>query len=217
MSSSTEPVDTPTIAVPSTADQRTNPIYITPVETPNSAPISKTFDTYDPIEAGVIEEDSAGLLLDQFRGSFAWSFPFVVIPESTDVNTLRLQQPFLFLAIMAVMTHATPSIQRVLGAELKSQISLRIVGKSHKSLEILQGLLVYSGWYHFFYHPEDQQLAIIIQLCVAMVQDLGLSKNPRDKLRKLALTEEQCGLVFKAERSAAEKRAFLGTYYLTAE
>ncbi|KAJ4299129.1 hypothetical protein N0V90_004373 [Kalmusia sp. IMI 367209] len=54
----------------------------------------------------------------------------------------------------------------------------------------------------------------MIQLCVAMVQDLGLSKNPQDMKKKLALGES--GGIAYTTRALAEKRAFLGTFYLTA-
>ena len=114
---------------------------------------------------------------------------------------------------MAVMTFETPSIQQSLAKELQRQISWRIIRQSHKSLEILQGLLVYVAWYQSFYRPKSQQLAIVLQLCVAMNQDLSLTKDPKDKARKLALLN---GLHNPTERSAAEKRALLGTYFLIA-
>lgn len=132
-----------------------------------------------------------------------------------DVNTLRQRQPFLFHSITAVMAYGTPSKQRLLATELKNQIASRIIGHSHKSLEILQGLLVYGAGSYFFYQPENQQLAIVLQLCVAMVQDLGLSKNPKATMRKPNSSEDQCGTAFNTERLAAENRALLGTYFLT--
>jgi hypothetical protein len=125
-------------------------------------------------------------------------FPFVVIDASVSVDALRHKLPFLFHAIMAVMTYTTPSIQRTLSEEFQRQIANRIVILGHKSLEILQGLLVYVAWYHYFHDLKKQQLATILQLCVAQVLDLGL---PRDRNSR-------------PERSSEEKRAYLGTYYL---
>jgi hypothetical protein len=190
--------------------------YITPVETPDNAlpgdpPPTRTY--YDPIEDGVIDHVSASLLLDEFRDHCVHSFPFVVVPQTTDVDTLRGRLPFLFLAIMAVMTYRQPPIQRKLGEIFKHQIAVRIIDQAHQSLEILEGLLVYAAWYHSFYRPQTQQLSAILQLSLAMVQDLGLAKNPKDKPRKGALFED-CGVLFKVERSTAEWRALLGTYYL---
>jgi hypothetical protein len=188
--------------------------YSTPEET--SANQSKDYGqipAYDPIEAEMITEDHASLLLKQFRESFILSFPFVVVPASANVNTMRRHQPFLFLAIMATMTFKTPIIQHALAEEFKSQIASRIIGYSHKSLEILMGLLIYAAWYHFFYRPKNQQLSVVIQLCVAMTQDLSLAKDQKDKARILDPKRSPREAI---ERSSAEKRAFLGTYFVVA-
>lgn len=152
---------------------------------------------YDPIEEGIIEERHAYRLVQEFKTAFVEAFPFVLVVA--DPQTLRQKQPFLFHAILAVTSHETPRIQYLLGDELRRQIAL-IIEHSRKSLEILQGLLVYAAWYHPFYHPMNQQIAIIIQLCVAYVQDLGFSSNQKQK---------------KADDPLPGKRAFLGTYFLT--
>ncbi|KAH7130240.1 hypothetical protein B0J11DRAFT_429636 [Dendryphion nanum] len=156
--------------------------------------------TYDPVELGLIDRPRANSLLKLFKTSFTPSFPFVVVPAATDLDTFRRQKPFLFHAIMTIMTFKTPALQKRLASDLLEQISSRIILRSHKSLEIVQGLLVFSGWYHFFYRPECQQMANTIQLCVAMVQDLGLTKRGNGS--------DTNG------RSAAEKRALLGTFYV---
>ncbi|KAF2871406.1 hypothetical protein BDV95DRAFT_40118 [Massariosphaeria phaeospora] len=189
---------------------------ITPAETPDTEVAhADPVAPYDPVNAGIIDEAHASSLLTDFRESFVFSFPFVVIPASTDVNTLRRGWPFLFHSIMAIMTYKTPDVQQTIAEEFKSQIASRIIMGSHKSLEILQGLLVYGAWYHFFYRPAKQQLAIILQLCVAMIQDLGLSKDLHDKKRITDLNEDQSGTYTTAQKSADSKRAFLGSYCLT--
>ncbi|CAI6342460.1 unnamed protein product [Periconia digitata] len=173
------------------------------------------FEAYDPIDAGIITEHAASRLVEEFKQSFVLSFPFVVIPPSTDVNTLRRDSPFLFLSVLTTTSYRTPELQRELANHLKSQIALRVVELSHKSLEILQGLLVYGAWYHFFYRPANQQLAVIIQLCVAVVQDLALSKNPKENQRKARVTHDPF-TSGHADRGSAGERAYLGTYYLAA-
>ncbi|KAF2683132.1 hypothetical protein K458DRAFT_390404 [Lentithecium fluviatile CBS 122367] len=189
--------------------------YITPVETPDFRPVDEElFKPYDPIEADVLSQNSASKLLKEFGESFIQSFPFVVIPTTTDAMTLRNDFPFLFHSIMTVTTYRTPATQRALSEELKEQIATRILRHSHKSLEILQGLLIYGAWYHFFYNPTNQQMATIIQLCVAMVQDLGLSRSRKEKTQKMPFSEKQFGMKWSSEGLFAERRAFLGTYYL---
>ncbi|KAF2634079.1 hypothetical protein P280DRAFT_474889 [Massarina eburnea CBS 473.64] len=188
-----------------------------PTETPEDQLAAtcnnEEFEPYDPVEAGDLSEAITPSLLNEFKESFVAAFPFVVVPSGIDATALRKSQPFLFLCIMTVTSYRTPLTQRALSTQLKRQIAARVIERSHKSLEILQGLLVYGGWYHFFYRPANQQLAIVIQLCVAMVQDLALSKNPRDKGRKLKMTDDLFSTSV-TERSSASERAFLGTYYL---
>jgi hypothetical protein len=59
-------------------------------------------------------------------------------------------------------------------------------------------------------------MAIVVQLCVAMVQDLNLSKSPKEKTRRLTKLEEQSGMILNTDRLSAERRAFLGAYYVNA-
>jgi hypothetical protein len=172
---------------------------------------SVTFKAYDPVDTGVIEEQHAYRLVQEFQESFVWAFPFVVV--EVDGPTLRNQEPFLFHAVLTVTAYDTPDIQHRLSEELRHQIG-RIVEYSRKSLGILQGLLVYGGWYHGFYRPANQQLTVVVQLCMALVQDLGLSKPKRTMPGKWSTSD--CGLRNRLKGSLAEKRAFLGTCFLTA-
>lgn len=186
-----------------------------PPDSPNNPPArywpeSPNFQAYDPVDAGAIDEQHAYRLVEEFKTAFVLSFPFVVV--DSDGPMLRQQQPFLFHAILAVTAYETPSIQQILSEELRRQVA-RVIEHSRKSLEILQGLLVYGAWYHAFYHPANQQLAIVIQLCVALVQDLGLSRNARLKPGRWAVTD--CGIHGRPKGSLDEKRAYLGTFFLT--
>jgi hypothetical protein len=184
------------------------PSYFTPAQTPSNSDKSDTY-LYDPVEAGIISSESAAGLLKTYR-SWDVSFPFVILEEEVTVNDLRRQQPFLFLAIMTVTTYATPSRQRTLLEKLKSQIAHRVIENSEKGLEIIQGLLIYVAWYIFFFKHQSQQLSIIAQICVAMVYDMQLSKEQWQKMPPGSEGTREAG---KGERTAAEKRAYLGTYY----
>jgi hypothetical protein len=102
------------------------------------------YQAYDPVAAGVVDEQHAYRLVEEFKASFISSFPFVLV--ESDATTLRQQQPFLFHAILAVSAYNSPNLQIFLGAELRRQLA-RVIEHAHKSLEILQGLLVYGAWY----------------------------------------------------------------------
>ena len=58
------------------------------------------YEAYDPITAGVVDEQHAVLLLHEFKTMFIFSFPFVLVTE--DLSTLRRDNPFLLPAILAV-------------------------------------------------------------------------------------------------------------------
>lgn len=207
--------ESPTSAGPSTASPhpRVNSTDTTDTPDSDSNEEEDEFEVFDPVASGLINDARATDLLHRFRDTFVLSFPFVVVPCSIDAETLRHDQPFLFHAIMAVMTYETPSTQMTLVDEFRNQIASRIIKQSHRSLEILQELLINAAWYHLYYKSKHQALATVVQLCVAMVQDLDLSRKPKIKTMNhvhRSTTESSP----KVDRTAAEKRAFLGTYVL---
>jgi hypothetical protein len=161
--------------------------------------------TYDPVHAGLLDETLTIQYFDEFRTEYTICFPFVVLDPSLDSSTMRREQPFLFLSIMATMAYRTPSTQRALGEAFKQQVATRIVGNSHKGLEMLQGLLVHAAYYHYYYQPGHQQLALMIQMCVAMAQELRLSRRFQNRASEAP-----------PKLSNAGNRALLGTYYLAA-
>ncbi|KAH7093732.1 hypothetical protein FB567DRAFT_588155 [Paraphoma chrysanthemicola] len=179
--------------------------YVTPENT-DSAPSTSAFAEYDPVEAGLLQEDDAFKLLEEFRAENAQFFPFVLVDQSISANEFRHQQPFLFLSIMAVMSYRTPSIQNAIADAFKEQVALRFMECSLKGLEAVQALLVHAAYYQFFYRPGKQQLALIVQMCVATTQDLGLAIKCRD--RDISPSSVHFSL--------AENRALLGTYYIAA-
>jgi hypothetical protein len=169
------------------------------------------YEAYDPITAGVVDEQHAALLLHEFKTKFIFSFPFVVVTDG--LPTLRRDHPFLLHAILTVTSYASPHLQHELADELKRQVA-RLVEYSQKGLGVLQGLMVYVAWYHTFYHPATQQLGLLIQMCVAMAQDMD-SRNLKTSLSNVSegrviFTADEKGL-----RSLAHYRALLGTYCLS--
>jgi hypothetical protein len=64
-----------------------------------------------------------------------------------DAKSLRRSQPFLFHAVLTVTADRQPGLQIRLAAEFKEQVSYRIIRHAHKSLELLQGLLIYTAWW----------------------------------------------------------------------
>jgi hypothetical protein len=203
--SSASAVDSRATDVDTARSNVSSQLYLTPEDSPTQN-YAGTYAVYDPVEAGHLEQDEAANLIDEFRQEYSECFPFVVVDASIETNTFRREQPFLFLSIMATMTYRDPSTQRILAETFRDQVAVRIMACTHKGLEVLQGLLVHSAYYHFFYQPGKQQLALMIQFCVATAQELGLAKKCKERdISSVAPV-----------LSAAENRALLGTYYLAA-
>ncbi|KAF2030238.1 hypothetical protein EK21DRAFT_66021 [Setomelanomma holmii] len=164
------------------------------------------FAVYDPVETGLLGNHEVAMLLEEFRVENSQCFPFVLLDESISTDDFRHAQPFLFLSIMAVMSYRTPGVQNSLAEEFRDQVAFRITDCSLKGLEALQALLIHVAYYHFFYKPGKQQLALMVQMCVATAQDLGLARKLRDR-----------DVFSSAPRAPpAEDRALLGTYFISA-
>ncbi|KAI8940463.1 hypothetical protein NX059_004148 [Plenodomus lindquistii] len=168
------------------------------VPAPMDPPVNNdtVFCTYDSVAEGLVDDQEADRLLEEFKVAFMQSLPFMLVEK--DASALRHRQPFLFLAIMAVIAYRVPHVQCTLEDEMRRQVAL-VIEHSQKGLGILQGLLVYGAWYTSFCHLATQQIAIIVQLCVAFVQDLGLSRRLKQS---------------RTENLLDGQRAFLGAYFL---
>lgn len=152
---------------------------------------------------------SAERQLETFRRCFVNYFPFVVVPPTVSVEALRYDSPFLFLCIMAATSFENPILQRRLGQDIKKQICDRLVMGLEASMDLLQGLLVFVAWYHFFCVPGKHQYFLMSQLCVNMCHELRLDLNDKGK-RSLEEAQNQ-----RKAHNPAEMRALLGTYYLS--
>ncbi|KAI1023931.1 hypothetical protein LB504_005414 [Fusarium proliferatum] len=169
--------------------------------------------TLDVVDRGFLNLTEAQSLLDNYRSKAIEHFPFVPISSETTVASLRTTKPFLFMCIMATMKFDNCSIQRQIGEEIRNQAHQRVLMQSESTLEILQGLLIYLAWYqYFFISYEKQQIVPIAQLCISLVQNLGLDQNPDNMRRKVDLGPDETAPGRKAARSADQLRALLGTY-----
>lgn len=99
--------------------------------------------------------------------------PILYIPPQTTARDLRRTCPFLWLTIMG---SAERSMRRAheIGDHIKHVIANRVVVDYQRSIEILQGLLVYLQWPHS-HRKEKPFLALWTNMVVAMVQELGFT------------------------------------------
>lgn len=147
------------------------------------------------VDRGLFSESETENLIQTFKSAFVPKFPFVLIASTETAVQLGKREPFLFLCVIAATIGSSHPLRKKVTEEVMNHITLRVVERSERNLELLQGLLVYSAWYTYpaeRYHP---QLLLLIQFCVSILYDLGLHK--------------------KSTASLDEQRALLGTYWLS--
>ena len=88
----------------------------------------------------------ADVLLAIYIAEMAPQFPFVVIPEGTCARELGQSRPFLLKVIlMAAFFHSVPG-QTAMVKEIMDYLSEHMILGAEKTLDLLQGLLVFFGW-----------------------------------------------------------------------
>ncbi|KAF3400093.1 hypothetical protein F1880_008173, partial [Penicillium rolfsii] len=147
------------------------------------------------VDRGLISEVDAECLITSFKLELAPIFPFALIANSATAASLKSHQPFLFLCVVAATMGNAHPLRKTVADEVMKHVTLRVVARSERNLELLRGLLIYSAFYSYpaeKYHP---QLLLLTQLCVSILHDLGLHRKP-------------CP-------DPDEQRAMLGTYWLS--
>jgi hypothetical protein len=96
-------------------------------------------------KSNVTVED-AGTLLNIFRNRQHF-FPFVSVSKNASVSSMAEDRPFLLMAILNVCSSRVPSLQQKTDERFRRVLSKRIVFHDEKSLDYIQGLLVYIAWY----------------------------------------------------------------------
>lgn len=103
-----------------------------------------TLPAYDfgKIDVGTEDPDT---LLSIFRNEMHPNFPFTAIPDSVSASELRENWPTLFTAVMAVTTRHSGRQAR-LGKQIIQQLADRVVVRGERNLDLLHGVLTYTGW-----------------------------------------------------------------------
>lgn len=92
-------------------------------------------------------DEEAARCLHNYQTYMAKYFPFVVIPPDVTVTTLRDTKPFLFKAIVVVASVQDLARQRAMGFALMSELTTKLFIQGQRSVDLLQGILVWLAWY----------------------------------------------------------------------
>ncbi|KAL4875020.1 hypothetical protein BJY04DRAFT_233085 [Aspergillus karnatakaensis] len=144
--------------------------------------------------------------LEKFRGMMPY-FPFVPLDNSSTVGSMAEDRPFLLLATTSVASSKYCHVQDALNRQIKQLLSRRVIMAGEKDLDLLQGLLVYLAWFHFYFVPGTQQTYQYLQIAISMVVDLRIEQEVSDLLDKQTELDE----AYLRDLC----RAYLGCYYMS--
>ncbi|OAA40115.1 hypothetical protein BBO_06173 [Beauveria brongniartii RCEF 3172] len=120
---------------------------------------------------------SAASLLDFFRGMLTYC-PVILLPADVTVRDLARTRPFVLLAILAAAAGAR-SLQghSLYDDEFRRVFALKLVAGGERSVELLQGILIYCLWYPFHLRPRVRQVFQYTRMAADLVHDLELDVN----------------------------------------
>lgn len=143
------------------------------------------------------------MLLETYR-AMADFFPFVTLPKDYSCRDLVLHRPVLMFAVLTVASYDSVLLQSTLSREFRKVIMVRIMN-GEKSLDLLQGLLVFIAWHHHYMDAHAVSIPMLLQLSIGIARDLGLNSMSATTRSPLLKGDPR-------EREA--KRTYLGCYYL---
>jgi hypothetical protein len=122
---------------PRTLGDRTEELLVSPMYQPRQA-------SYLPsLNMSSAEADD---LLHVYQSEMIGYFPFVIVPSGVTTQNLRTERPFLFATIMLAASREKIWSQTTTGMRLIEYLSVCMLQNGEKSLDLLQGLLVYIAW-----------------------------------------------------------------------
>jgi hypothetical protein len=143
------------------------------------------------------------MLLDTYRHMVDF-FPFVTLSKNCSCQELVQHRPILMFAVLTAASSDSVQLQQTLSREFRKVAMVKIL-TGEKSLDLLQGLLVFIAWHHHYMDTQAVSVSTLLQLCVGIADDLSLNKistNIRSPLQR------------EDARDREAKRAYLGCYYL---
>ncbi|KAL7941152.1 hypothetical protein V8C42DRAFT_335503 [Trichoderma barbatum] len=120
---------------------------------------------------------SAESLLGSFSSMLEY-IPFIVLPAELTVVQVATTRPFTLLAILTVASRSkTVQKHALYDEEFLRVLGLKYVSGGERSLQLLQGLLIYCAWYPFHLKPKSTRLAHCMRMAADIVHDLCLDED----------------------------------------
>jgi hypothetical protein len=112
-----------------------------------SMPSSYRSRHFDSILSSELSSKEADDILYVYQTQIMEYFPFVIVPDGTTTQDLRDDKPFVFATIMIAASRQKICTQAAAGNRLMEYLSVHMLQNGEKSLDLLQGLLIYLAWF----------------------------------------------------------------------
>ena len=84
-----------------------------------------------------------------------------------------------------------------------------------RSMDLLLGLLVHTGWCHYRYQTVHTQMYLCLQLAITLVVDLGLDQISGFTMRSIVAEVKGKDGQAGDDQSGTAKRALLGVFHIS--
>jgi len=98
---------------------------------------------HDVVARGIVSETQARLCLQAYACDAA-QLPFVLLPPHSALDALRRERPCWLLAALVITTE--PPLQDRLVYEFRRMLAQALLVDVRRSLDLLQGLIVFCAW-----------------------------------------------------------------------
>ena len=155
-------------------------------------------------------DESDETLLSIYNNQLRSQFPFVVIPPGVSIAQLQQSRPFLAKVIRMV---ASIRSRRSMWGQMRAvlhHLSDAVIIRSERSLDLLQGIVVLLGYYHY-YCLAHGQFNNLTHLTISMIGDMGLDRRtkPRQSAPLSTMDPEE-----PRAMTNEEKRSLVGAWYM---
>ncbi|KAF4986578.1 hypothetical protein FGRMN_10770 [Fusarium graminum] len=121
--------------------------------------------------------DSAESLLVSFRGMLV-HYPCILLKPEETVSSLAATRPFVLLAMLAAASGSrTLQGHTLYDEEFRKVLGLKFVARGERSMELLQGILIYCAWYPFHLRPKNRQALQYYRMAGDLSNDLELDQD----------------------------------------
>ncbi|CAI6340769.1 unnamed protein product [Periconia digitata] len=161
----------------------------------------------------LLSTGEAEILLNEYRAMWS-SFPFVPLANHTSARDLSETKPMLFLAILTVASWKNRLRQKILDKTYRTELSERTIVNPHRTLSIVQSILVYLSRYHFLFSHKTQQIFSLQQVAVGLALDIGLHTKTRRTFMN-GMSGRTPPKAYSEQEQRERQRTFLGCYYMS--